>query len=126
MSNTQSNLLFKKGPIVIAANRLLAALPVLAILSISGCYVESGTPPPANPAYVEAPPPAPTPPPPEAVPPAPSPEHVWVAGYNRWNGRAYEWQSGHYERRPHSNAQYVAGHWEKRDRGHVWVDGHWQ
>jgi hypothetical protein len=116
-----------KGPILTITNRLLAALPVLSGLLVSGCYVESGPPPAtAEPVYVQAPPPAPAPPAPEAVPPAPSPEHAWVPGYHRWNGRAYEWQNGHYERRPHSNARYVAGHWERRDRGHTWVEGHWQ
>src|ERR1039457_1554054 len=45
---------------------------------------------------------------------------------HRWNGHDYEVQRGHYERKPHPNAQYVAGHWEKRDRGHTWVEGHGQ
>ena len=30
----------------------------------------------------------------ERVVPAPSPRHVWVAGYYRWNGRAYLWVPG--------------------------------
>ena len=122
---------------MIAANRLLASLPVLAVLLMSGCYVEPGppapanptyvqAPPPANPVYVEAPPPAPPPPPPETVPPPPSPDSAWVPASHRWNGRDYEVQRGHYERKPHANAQYVGGHWEKRDRGHTWVEGHWQ
>ncbi len=111
---------------MITVNRIVAALPLLSALLVSGCYVESGPPAAADPTYVQAPPPAPPPPPPEAVPAAPSPEHVWVPGYHRWNGRAYDWQAGHYERRPRPNAQYVTGHWEQRDRGHVWVEGHWQ
>jgi WXXGXW repeat (2 copies) len=110
-----------------------------------GCYVE--TRPPAQPAQavvyepaqpaaavtpapapvvVEAPPAPPPAPPAEPVPPPPSPEHVWVAGHHRWNGHVYVWERGRYERRPHGRARYVAGHWERRDRGHTWVDGHWE
>jgi len=50
----------------------------------------------------------------------------WVGGYQRWNGHAYLLEKGHYERRPHANAKYVAGHWEERGRGRVWVDAHWE
>ena len=111
---------------MMSAYRLVATLPLLSALLVSGCYVEPGPPPAADPTYVEAPPPAPPPPPPEAAPPAPSPDSVWVPAAHRWNGRGYEVQRGHYERKPNPNAQYVAGHWEKRDRGHTWVEGHWQ
>ena len=107
-------------------NKIAATLPLLSTLLVSGCYVESGPPPAADPTYVAVPPPAPPPPPPEVAPPAPSPDSVWVPAAHRWNGREYEVQRGHYERKPHANAQYVAGHWEKRDRGHVWVEGRWQ
>jgi hypothetical protein len=113
---------------------------ILAFCAASGCYVESG-PPPAQPApaavyqpaaaaapvaVVEAPPAPPPAPPAEPVPPSPGPDHYWVAGYHRWNGREYVWEKGHYERRPRPNAKYVGGHWEQRGRGRAWVDGHWE
>ncbi|MGO8995556.1 MAG: hypothetical protein ACLQVI_19785 [Polyangiaceae bacterium] len=70
------------------------------------------------------------PPPPPAVqvevtPPAPSPEHFWIAGYHRWDGHAYVWVPGRYERRPHPGAEWRAAHWEPRGAGHVWVEGTW-
>lgn len=118
------------------------AAVVVSTLCAAGCYVESGPPPaqpaqavvyqPAQPAaapaqvVVEAPPAPPPAPPAEPVPPPPTPEHTWVAGHHRWDGRAYVWERGHYERRPHANARYVAGHWDRREHGHVWIDGHWE
>ena len=123
---------------MIIEHRVFALPLLLTGLLASGCYAEAGASTSSSPAYVEpappppqavvvqSPPPAPAPPPPEVVPPPPSPEHIWIVGYHRWNGRAYEWQRGHYERRPHANARYVAGHWEMRGSGHVWIDGHWQ
>jgi hypothetical protein len=51
---------------------------------------------------------------------------VWVTGYYGWEGRAYVWHRGHYERRPHVNARWVAPHWEARGRGKVWISGRWE
>ena len=95
-------------------------------LALTGCYVESGPPPASDPSLVEVPPPPPPPPAAEAIPPSPGPDYVWIAGAHRWNGRAYEWQRGHYERKPQPNARYNPGHWEKQNRGHRWVEGRWE
>ena len=38
---------------------------------------------------------------------APSREHVWVNGYQRWDGRAYVWEPGRWEKRPHAHAVWV-------------------
>ena len=72
------------------------------------------TPPPAPPVVVEPP-----------APPAPGPDYFWIAGYHRWNGHAYIWEKGRYERRPRPAANWVPARWEPRANGHVWVEGHW-
>jgi hypothetical protein len=97
-----------------------------AAVSLAGCYVRTGGTPTHTSSYEYAPaPPAAPPPQAEAVPPAPNAQSYWVAGHYRWNGRAYDWQHGHYEARPTPTAQYVQGHWEQRGNRHYWVDGHW-
>jgi hypothetical protein len=58
--------------------------------------------------------------------PRPSPNHVWVAGYHRWDGRAYVWVPGRYEVAPRPHAHWVAHHWVRRDGGWVLVEGHWR
>jgi hypothetical protein len=71
----------------------------------------------------------PPPPRPVEVVPAPPPEQrdwVWQPGYHRWDGNAYVWVPGHYERPPHPHARWVEGHWSHRGGGYVWVDGHWR
>ena len=108
------------------SNLLLSSLCV-ALMYTAGCYVETepaGAPVAQGEVVVADPPP---PPPPQVEPPPPPPPQagmVWVAGAHRWDGRAYQWERGHYERPPRANAGYVAGHWEARGRGKVWVNGH--
>lgn len=106
--------------------RFARSVAVALLPLVVGCYVEAepATPSDANEVVVASPPPPP-PPPPEPAPPPPRPGQVWIAGYHRWNGRAYVWERGHYERPPRSNARYVPAHWEARGRGKVWVNGHW-
>ena len=31
----------------------------------------------------------------------PSRDHVWVSGYQRWDGNAYAWNPGRWEQPPH-------------------------
>ena len=72
---------------------------------------------------------SPPPPPPvqvEVVPAPPSPEHFWIAGYHRWDGRAYVWVPGRYDRRPHAGAVWRPARWEARGRGRVWVEARWE
>lgn len=70
------------------------------------------TPPPPPPLVVEPP-----------RPPAPPGFDYWVPGYQRWDGRRYVWERGHWDHR-HGRA-WAPGHWERRPRGHVSIEGHW-
>jgi hypothetical protein len=57
---------------------------------------------------------------------APSPEHVWIAGYHRWDGNAYVWVPGRWEKPPRPHARWIAHSWVKRNGGYVMVEGHWK
>ena len=74
--------------------------------------------------YIDADPP---PPMVEVRAVAPAPDFVWVAGFYRWNGGAYVWLPGHWDRPPRRGAQWDSGHWV-RDQRHGWyfVDGRWR
>ncbi len=69
---------------------------------------------------------APPPPPVERRVPAPDARHVWVAGYQRWDGRAYIWTPGRWVLPPRAHAFWVPGRWDRRPGGYAWVPGHWQ
>ena len=56
---------------------------------------------------------------------APRPGYVWQPGYHRWNGQAYAWTAGTWNRPPYRNARWVPGRWVQERRGHYWVAGHW-
>ena len=56
----------------------------------------------------------------------PGPGYVWIGGYHRWDGRAYVWIPGRYERRPHARAVWRPAHWETRGRRHVWIEGRFE
>ena len=70
----------------------------------------------------------PPPPPVEVIPvrPVEHPGWVWVAGYHRWDGRAYVWVPGHYAEPPRPRAVWVPGHWAHRPGGWVFIEGHWR
>ena len=57
---------------------------------------------------------------------APGPGFVWIAGYHRWDGAAYVWTPGRWERPPHPHAHWVAHRWVHRHGGWVLVEGHWR
>jgi len=57
---------------------------------------------------------------------APSPQHVWIAGYHRWDGNAYVWTPGRWEVPPHPHAVWVAPRWRHRSDGYVFVEGRWK
>jgi hypothetical protein len=57
---------------------------------------------------------------------APSPRHVWIAGYHRWDGRAYVWTAGRWELPPREHAVWVAPRWEHRTGGYVFIEGRWR
>jgi hypothetical protein len=58
---------------------------------------------------------------------APSAGYVWVAGYHRWDGRAYVWVPGRWALPPRPHAVWVAGHWaHHRAHGYYWIEGRWK
>ncbi len=74
--------------------------------------------------YVQIGPPAPIV---EVRPVPPARHYVWVAGYYRWDGRAYVWFPGRWELPPAHYRAWVAGHWARhRHHGWYWVEGHWR
>jgi hypothetical protein len=56
----------------------------------------------------------------------PSHNHVWVGGFNRWDGRAYIWEPGHWVAPPRPRAVWVAPRWVHRHNGWVFIEGHWR
>jgi hypothetical protein len=56
----------------------------------------------------------------------PSPRHVWIAGYHRWDGKAYVWEKGRWEVAPREHAVWLAPRWEHRREGYVFVEGSWK
>jgi len=100
-----------------------------ASLALSGCYVEGQTSADVQPAQGEVVVADPPPPPPPVVeappPPPPQPGMIYIQGYHHWDGHAYVWMRGHYERPPRANARFTPGHWEARGRGKVWINGRW-
>ena len=56
----------------------------------------------------------------------PSRDHVWVSGYQRWDGNAYAWNSGRWEQPPHRGNHWVAHRWVHQRNGWVLVQGHWR
>ena len=57
---------------------------------------------------------------------APGPGYVWVAGYHRWDGRAYVWVPGQWVTPPRPHARWVEHRWVHRHGGYVFVEGHWR
>jgi hypothetical protein len=58
--------------------------------------------------------------------PPPSRNHVWIAGYQRWDGHAYVWTAGRWEQPPRPGQRWVAHRWVHRRDGWVMVEGHWR
>ncbi len=58
--------------------------------------------------------------------PRPGPRHVWIAGYHRWDGRAYVWEHGRWDLPPHEHAVWVAPRWQHRHDGYVFIEGRWR
>jgi hypothetical protein len=57
---------------------------------------------------------------------APGPDYVWIGGYHQWNGTAYAWTPGRWERPPHAHAVWVRHRWVHRHGGWVLVEGRWR
>ena len=83
----------------------------------------SAAPALADPIYVKIAPPAPIV---EARVVAPGPDYVWIPGFHRWDGRAYVWVAGRWDRPPRPHAVWVAGHWRHHRNGWYWIEGRWK
>src|SRR5471030_323124 len=57
---------------------------------------------------------------------APGSGYVWVSGYHMWNGSAYVWTAGRWDRPPRARARWVPARWAHDRRGWYLVDGHWR
>ncbi len=73
--------------------------------------------------YVRVGPPAPIV---EARVVAPGLGYVWIPGYHMWNGAAYAWAAGRWERPPRARARWVPPHWVHGRRGWYLVEGRWR
>jgi len=73
--------------------------------------------------YVRVGPPAPIV---EARVVAPGQGYIWISGYHNWNGRAYAWVPGRWERPPRARARWVPAHWQHERHGWYLVEGHWR
>jgi hypothetical protein len=58
--------------------------------------------------------------------PSPGPNYVWVGGYQRWDGNAYAWSPGSWQRPPRPHARWVAHRWAHHKDGWVLAEGHWR
>jgi hypothetical protein len=56
----------------------------------------------------------------------PSRNHVWISGYQRYDGNAYVWTPGRWEQPPRAHARWVSHRYEHRRGGWVFVEGHWR
>lgn len=94
------------------------AFAIIGMLAISaGCAATRGG------VYVRTGPPAPII---EARVAAPGAGYVWVPGFHRWDGAAYAWVGGRWERPPRARAAWVPGRWVHSRSGWHYVDGHWR
>jgi hypothetical protein len=57
---------------------------------------------------------------------APGPGYIWVPGYHTWNGSAYVWAPGRWDRPPRPRAVWVPARWVHERRGWYLVEGHWR
>jgi hypothetical protein len=62
---------------------------------------------------------------PERHPASPGPDYMWIDGYQLWNGAAYAWQPGHWEKPPHEHAIWMEPRWQRREGGYVFTPGWW-
>ncbi len=56
---------------------------------------------------------------------SPGPGWVWIEGYHRWDGGAYVWVPGRWERAPEGRRHWVRGRWRSYHGQWYWTDGHW-
>jgi hypothetical protein len=69
---------------------------------------------------------APPPPIVERRPPPPDRGYVWIDGYHRWEGGAYVWTPGRWDRPPNPGQRWVAHRWVHRGDHWELREGHWR
>jgi hypothetical protein len=101
---------------------LVSAAILMASLTVATACASAA--PPRGRVYVRVGPPAPIV---ETRIVAPGRGYVWVPGFHTWDGRAYRWRAGRWERGPRANARWVPARWI-HDRRHGWylVEGRWR
>ena|SRR6266700_2163005 len=57
--------------------------------------------------------------------PRPGRDYVWQAGYHRWDGNLYVWETGRWEKAPRAHARWIAPRWQHRRDGWLFIEGHW-
>ena len=97
---------------------------VAAALIMSGTIaVSSACATPRGRVYVRVGPPAPIV---ETRVVAPGPGYVWLPGFYSWNGIAYVWAPGRWERPTRARVRWVPGRWVHDRRGWYFVEGRWR
>jgi hypothetical protein len=56
----------------------------------------------------------------------PSRNHVWVSGYQNWNGNAYAWSPGRWEQPPQPGNRWVAPRYTRQGQSWTLVQGYWR
>jgi hypothetical protein len=93
-------------------SKVLVLFALTGALFLSSCYgAYYVTARPAEPYYVR--------------PASPYYGAVWIPGEWVWNGNAYAYVNGHWEK-PRAKRVYIAGHWSQSPRGYVWIKGYWK
>jgi len=105
---------------------LRKAIPLILIGTTiaSGCYVgvnRHGIAVSAVP-LIEVAPPAPQV---EVYGTAPYPDAIWIEGYWEWNGGAYTWRTGHWEKARHGY-RWVPHAWHREGNAWRFHGGHWE
>lgn len=57
---------------------------------------------------------------------APGRGHVWIDGYQSWDGDRYRWVPGRWEMAPSGNRKWAKGRWRSHRGQWYWVDGRWR
>ena len=58
--------------------------------------------------------------------PPPGADYEWIGGYHDYVNGQYVWHPGHYDRRPHDGAHWVAHRWVHRGDHWELREGHWR
>lgn len=61
----------------------------------------------------------------EVPTPRPTSDHVWVAGYWRWQNNQYLWVPGHWEVPPRGGAVWTPPRWQPEGTSWRFYEGYW-